>query len=203
MAERPLTINHAEMIFRPGERENARAFFDMLGFSVMDFGPWLVVNVDPTNGNGIDDVMYASEPIPAQQRFEDALREAIADHPEASAALEHYNGVRVAHPHYNFHFGVSIPTHEEWVERVERAREAARSHPLLEGRVEISAFDPGDPGSVGPQYQAFMLTDILSTGTLQTGLIFELQWTPTNEAGEVDWGELAAQATYVDPTTLV
>jgi hypothetical protein len=203
VAERPLVINHVEMIFQPGEREAARAFFETMGFGVSDFGPWLVVVVDPASANGIDNVMYASEPIPAQQKFEDALRHAIANDTEASATLEHYRSVRLAHPQYNFHFGTSIPTREEWAERTERVKEAARSHPLLKGRIDVSVFNPGDPGSVGPQYQTFLLTDILSTGTLQTGLIFELQWTPTRESGEVDFEELAAQATYPDPNSLV
>jgi hypothetical protein len=202
MTVRPF-INHVEMIFRPGEREAARAYFELLGFGVSDFGPWLVVAVDPDEGNGIDNVMYASEPIPAQQKAEDALEAAIAGNPETLAALEHYRTVRVAHPHYNFHFGASVRSHEDWIERTERAQDAARSHPLLKGRIDVSAFNPGDPGSVGPQFQTFVLTDILSTGTLQTGLIFELQWTPRSANGEIDWDELSGQATYMDPKTLV
>jgi hypothetical protein len=203
MAARPLGINHVEMIHRPGEREHARAFFETLGFSVADFGPWLVINVDPANANGIDNVMYASAPVPAQQQFEDALAEAIANDPKAAAALEHYRSVRGAHPQYNFHFGASIPTHEDWAERTKRMQDAARNHPLLKDRIQVSVFNPGDPGSVGPQSQTFVLTDILSTGTLQTGVIFEIQWTPTNAAGEVDWDELSGQSTYMDPALIV
>lgn len=203
MAERPLVINHVEMIYQQGERETARALFETMGFGVSDFGPWLVVSVDPSNGNGIDNVMYASEPVPAQQKFEAALAEAIANHPEAAAQLEHYRGVRVAHPQFNFHFGASVPTLEDWQERATRLREAAESHELLEGRIEVSVFNPGDPGAVGPQHQCFILTDVLSTGTLQTGLIFELQWTPTNAAGEIDFAELSAQSTAPDPLSIV
>jgi hypothetical protein len=203
MAGRPLIINHVEMVYQPGEREAARVFFETLGFGVTDFGPWLVIAIDPENGNGIDNVMYASEPVPAQQQFEDALQNAITNDGAAAAALEHYNNVRVAHPQYNFHFGASIPTLEDWEQRTARVKEAAESHPLLKGRVEVSAFLPGDPGSVGPQYQTFVLTDILATGTLQTGLIFELQWTPSNDKGEIDWEQLSGQATYADPKTIV
>jgi hypothetical protein len=103
-----------------------------------------------------------------------------------------------------FHFGASIPTHEEWAERTERVKEAASSHPLLKGRLEVSVFNPGDPGSVGPVHQTFVLSDIVSTGTLQTGLIFELQWYPVvPEPGEVDWEAMASTATYRDPETIV
>ncbi|MFT3865127.1 MAG: hypothetical protein QM729_12700 [Solirubrobacterales bacterium] len=203
MAVRPLGINHVEMIYEPGEREAAQALFELMGFGVSDFGPWLVVNVDPETGNGIDNVMYASEPVPAQQQFEDALQEALAAHEGATAALEHYRGVRVAHPQYNFHFGASVPTLEDWKERVARLEDAAANHPQLKGRFDLSVFNPGDPGAVGPQHQAFILTHILATGTLQTGLIFELQWTPTNDAGEIDFAELSAQSTAPDPLSIV
>jgi hypothetical protein len=204
MAERPLRINHVEMIFGPGEREAARAFFEAMGFEVSDFGPWLVVNVDPETGNGIDNVMYASEPVPAQQRFEDALHEALAADEKAIAALEHYRGVRIAHPQFNFHFGASLPTREVWEERTARVREAADEHPLLRHRVEVAVFNPGDPGAVGPIHQTFLLTEILSTGTLQTGLIFELQWRPNAPApGQMDLGKMASTATYPDPASIV
>jgi hypothetical protein len=42
-----------------------------------------------------------------------------------------------------------------------------------------------DPGAVGAVHQTFVLTDILATGTLQTGVIFELQWYPRNAAVEL------------------
>ena len=202
MAQHPF-INHVEMIHKPGERDAARAFFELMGFEVKDFGPWLVVDANPADSNGIDNVMYISEPIPAQQKFEDALAKAIANDPDTVAALEHYNEVRGNHPHYNFHFGVALKTAEEWAERVARAQKEAETNPLLKGRVQVSPFKPGDFGSVGPQHQAFFLTDIVATGTLQTGLIFELQWTPRTEAGEIDTEALYAQATYLDPATLV
>lgn len=203
MAESSPFINHVEMIFQPGERDAARALFESMGFGVGDHGPWLVVSIDPATGNGVDNVMYASEPVPAQQQFEEALAEALADSPAATAALEHYNGVRAKHPQYNFHFGASMGSQEEWAERTDRVKEAVENNALLKGRVEISVFTPGDPGSVGNVYQAFVLTDILSTGTLQTGLIFELQFYPRNANGEIDGAELFATSTPLDPKTIV
>jgi hypothetical protein len=203
MSARPLGINHVEMIYRPGEREAARALFECMDFAVSDFGPWLVVSVDPDSANGIDNVMYASEPVPAQQRFEDELEKALAADEKVRAALAHYRDVRVAHPHYNFHFGASVPTLENWKERVAKVEDAIATDPLLKGRVTFSVFNPGDPGAVGTAYQAFVLTDILATGTLQTGLIFELQWTPTNAAGEIDFEELKNASTAPDPLSIV
>jgi hypothetical protein len=203
MAESSPFVNHVEMIFRPGERGAARKLFESLGFGVGDHGPWLVVSVDPATGNGVDNVFYASEPIPAQQTFEDALAKALCDDPAATAAREHYEEVRLAHPQYSFHFGVSMDSQAGWQERTDRIREAAANDPLLKGRVEVSVFLPGDPGSVGNVYQAFVLTDILSTGTMQTGLILEVQFYPRNESGEIDGAELFATSTPLDPKTLV
>lgn len=203
MPESSPFVNHVEMNFQPGERESARALFECMGFGVWDHGPWLVVSVDPDTANGVDNVMYASEPIPAQQRFEDALAKALADNPEVTEAFEHFKDVRVAHPQYSFHFGASMGSQEEWQERTDRLKEAAVSHPVLKGRIEVSVFTPGDPGSVGNVYQAFVLTDILSTGTLQTGLIFEVQFYPRNAEGVIDGEELFATSTPLDPETLV
>jgi hypothetical protein len=201
--QRPRFINHVEMIFQPGEREAARTLFESLGFEVSDFGPWLVVSVEPATANGVDNVMYASEPVPAQQRFEDALAKAIANDPEATAALKHYRGVRVEHPQYNFHFGASMASYEDWEQRTAQVKETVENNPLLKGRVDVSVFNPGDPGAVGAVHQTFVLTDILATGTLQTGVIFELQWYPRNADGELDWEELTATSTYTDPATIV
>ncbi|MDP9318833.1 MAG: hypothetical protein M3O94_07135, partial [Actinomycetota bacterium] len=65
MAERPL-LNHVEMVYQPGDRDAARAFFETLGFGVSDLpgGPWLVITVDPEAGLSTDNVMYANEPTP-------------------------------------------------------------------------------------------------------------------------------------------
>src|SRR5438874_5921109 len=65
VAERPL-LNHSEMVYRPGDRDAARAFFDAMGFAVSEIPdfPWLVITVDPEAGWGVDNVMYANESTP-------------------------------------------------------------------------------------------------------------------------------------------
>src|SRR5579862_6974982 len=117
MAERPLMLNHVEMVYRPGEVDAARAFFETLGFGVSQWNAWLVVEIDPDNGNGIDNVMYASEPTPAQQNFEAALEHALTTDSRLANTLERHRSIRRMYPFYNFHFGASIPTHEDWQER--------------------------------------------------------------------------------------
>ena len=187
MPERPL-LNHVEMLYRPGEREAARAFFEALGFEVSDLpgGPWLVITVDPEAGPGTDNVMYANEPTPAQQNFEAALDEALAADSRLAETLERYRNIRRSYPQYVFHFGASLPTREDWEERVDRLLEAGRSNPLLAGRVEIKVSEPGMPGALGPMSQAFVYTDIVACGPFAlTGVLFDLQWRPGFAAGQL------------------
>jgi hypothetical protein len=190
MTDRPLMINHVEMVYRPGQVDFARAFFETLGFAVSEYGPWLIIMVDPVTGNGLDNVMYCNEAVPAHQRFEEALERAIKSDSQLSAALDHYRDVRRAHPQYNFHFGVTLPSIEEWKARVERVQEASRSHPLLAGHLEVMVFDEGHPDSVGPASQAFCYTDILASATLPMGLMFEIQYMPVPDSGDTFSEEL-------------
>jgi hypothetical protein len=178
--ERPL-LNHVEMVYRPGDREAAQAFFETLGFAVSDLpgGPWLVIRVDPDADFDGDNVMYANEPTPAQRNFEAALERALENDSELAETLDRYRSIRRAHPQYVFHFGASLPTHEEWEARLEQLQEAARSHPLLKGRIDIKVSEPGIPGALGPLSQAFVYTDILAAGPFaSSGLLFDMQWKP-------------------------
>jgi len=191
-------INHAEMVYRPGERDAAQAFFEALGFRVSELGPWLMVLIHPETSNGVDNTLYANEATPAQMRFEDAFMRSLERDPDVAASLQHYRKVRMVHPQFNFHFGVTVPTHDEWQERTNRVLEASRSHPLLACRVEATVLEPGHPSALGPQSQAFFQTDILASGSLALGLLFELQWTPVTASGEfgssgrIDYPETAA-----------
>jgi hypothetical protein len=198
VAERPL-LNHAEMVYHPGDRAAAQAFFETLGFGVSDLpgGPWLVITIDPKAGVSTDNVMYANEPTPAQQNFEAALEQALATDSQLAATLERYRSIRRAHPQYVFHFGASLPTHEEWEERLERLQEASRNHPLLAGRVDIKVSEPGMPGALGPLSQAFIYTDILACGPFAlAGLLFDMQWRPDLAPGEprapIEFPDMAA-----------
>lgn len=180
MADRP-TLNHAEMVYRPGDRETARALFETMGFGVAEYDafPWLVVNIDAAAGRGRDNVMYVNESTPAQQNFEASFAEVLAGNSELADKLERYRKIRRAHPQYVFHFGASVATHEDWAARVEALREANVTHDLLKGRIDMDVREPGVPGALGPLSQAFIYTDIISIGPLQVGgLLFDLQWAP-------------------------
>jgi hypothetical protein len=140
-----LVLNHAEMVYRPGHRDQARAFFETLGFEVRELGPWLMILIDDDVSNGVDNTMYCSEVTPAQRRFEDALQSALTTDQELAGSLQHYQDVMRAHPQFSFHFGATIPTHEEWEARTERIRDAASDHPLLAGLINLVALEPGHP----------------------------------------------------------
>jgi hypothetical protein len=180
MAERPL-LNHQEMVIQPGEREHARAFFETMGFEVADMadGQHIAVRIDPEAGFTGDNVMYANEATPAQQKLEVALAQAIASDAQLADTVERYKRIRWKHPQYVAHFGASCPTHGDWKERVERLQEANRSHPLLKGRIDIKLSEPGLPDALGPLSQAFIHTDILACGPFAlAGILFDLQWIP-------------------------
>lgn len=178
MATTGVRLNHAEMVYLPGEREAARAFWELLGFDVSEFGPWLAVTPDPEVGPDPSNQMFCNEATPAQQTFENALAKLRTADADTTNALEHYLEVRRAHPQYSFHFGGTVPTHEFWSDRVDRVRKAKLDHPLLAGRVDVKTLEPGEPGAIGGLSQAFFHTDVLAAGTFALGLVFELQWWP-------------------------
>jgi hypothetical protein len=173
------------MVYRPGDREAARTFFEALGCAVSELPgfPWLVINVNPARpGLSPDNVMYANESTPAQQNLEAVLEQRLASDPELAAVVERYRAVRLGHPHYVHHFGASLPTHEQWEQRVESLREAIRTDSRLKGRVDVDLREPGAPGALGPTSQAFIHTDIIQVAPLQVGgLLFELQWAPPRD----------------------
>jgi hypothetical protein len=174
-------INHSEMVYGPGDRETARAFFETMGFGVQEIEgfPWLIVSIDPQAERVRDNVLYAQESTPAQQNLEQVLGRLIASEPELADRLERYRSIRRAHPQYVFHFGASVATHEDWKQRVDRLIEANENHPLLKGRIDMDVREPGTPGALGPLSQAFIHTDIIQPGPLQMGgLLFDLQWAP-------------------------
>jgi hypothetical protein len=186
MADRPI-LNHAEMVFRPGDRDAAKALYEVMGFRVGEIPgfPWMSIDVDADAPEGelrVDNLMYANESTPAQQNLEAALDRVLASDADLADKLARYRTIRRAHPQYVFHFGASVPTREDWIARVEAIREANESHPLLKGRIELDVREAGDPTALGGLSQAFIYTEIIECQLYQFGgMLFDLQWSPGTE----------------------
>lgn len=169
-------INHVEMVYRPGERALAAAFFELLGMRVTDRGGrWFTALADPAGTDGSDNACYASEVTPAQWVLEQTLTEADGD-PVGVAALAYREQLR-AEPQSSFHFGVRFLDRTDFDATLERVRAAETAGPLA-GRVALAGvFDPAAPGALAPNMvQAFVRTDVIAAGLLAFGQHVELQW---------------------------
>lgn len=160
--------NHVELVYRPGERKLTQRLFELLGREVVDNGSaWLRVD-------GLK--LFASEVTPEQWAFEQRLGEMLKSAASDPAVATYLAALKRAPQHY-CHFGIGVATMAEWEMLVERVRTASKDDPELRGRVEVaSVFRPGDPGSYGDSFvQAFIRTDVFSSGLLSMGQTFELQ----------------------------
>jgi hypothetical protein len=192
MATRPLNrpnahmLNHIELVYAPGERALARCLFEGLGFRVVDpqtdpipdnlgpaAAPYLVIYMDPDDGDVIDNVLYASEANPDQWRFERALSESLASDEKLAALHRKLLEAYARRPQYMTHFGVAYASAEE----IEEAMARLENTPELEGRVTLSnVYKPGEPGSVDDRVvQGFVYTDVVSVGLLCAGQQIEMQ----------------------------
>ncbi len=199
VTEFPL-LNHQELVIRAGETEHARAFFETMGCLVTDLfdGQHLAIYINGEAGPTVDNVIYANEPTPAQAKFEAALEAAISSDAELDGMREAFRNIRWEWPQYVAHFGAAVPTHEDWLARAERMQEANRSHPLLKGRVNVKICEPGLRHALGPQSQAFIHTDILTTGVFAVaGVLFDLQWNPEIDLDNMDPIDFPDMATMV------
>jgi len=176
-------INHVEMVYRPGERALAAAFFELLGMRVSDRGGrWLTALAEPGSRDVSNNACYASEVTPEQWALEQALDAAVAGtgpaDPDAvgDAARGYLDRLRTE-PQSSFHFGVRYHDRDDFEATLERVRRAQEQGDLA-GRVGlIGVFDPDAPGALAPNMvQAFVRTDVVAAGLLAFGQHVELQW---------------------------
>jgi hypothetical protein len=174
-------LNHVEMVYRPGERELAGRFFELLGMRVLDRGGvWMTALVDPDVADFSNNACYASEVTPEQWALEQALADAITraeqDDDVGRSARAYLERLR-AEPQRSFHFGIRFLARDDFDATLDRVRGAA-SDPELAGRVTLSGvFDPEAPGAYAPNMiQAFVRTDVVAAGVLAFGQHVELQW---------------------------
>ncbi|GCD95941.1 hypothetical protein [Embleya hyalina] len=171
-------LTHVELLYRPGERAQARRLLELLGCRVLDRGGhFFSAFVEPGVTDYRSNVLYASEVTPRQWAFERQLAAESADGPLARARSAWVADMR-AHPQYTYHFGLRLPPEDAPEAALARVEAAGREGGELAGRVEVVAvFRPGDPGAAtDTMIQAFVRTDIVACGLVGLGQHIELQW---------------------------
>ncbi|HPG28668.1 MAG TPA: hypothetical protein PLW10_23760 [Myxococcota bacterium] len=192
MTMRPLTrprahlLNHAELVYGPGDRPLARRLLEVLGFRVVDprtdpvpeslgpaAAPYLIVYLDRDDDDPIDNVLYVSEMSVEQAEFEALLRDRMADDEALGARLRALVEAFVERPQAMPHLGIAYAD----ADGVRSALARVAGDPALAGRVRVSPlFEPGLPGSVDDRVvQGFVHTDVFATGLVCAGQQIELQ----------------------------
>ena len=177
-------LSHSELVYAPGERALAADLFRAIGCRVLDprtdecplelgpaAEPYLVIFVDPKATDLFDNVLYASE-VPAEQwAFEQALRAAM-ERGELRRTFGAFAESFRRFPQGLTHLGIGVTEAQ-----LERAVKSIAETPELAKRVEVAGpYRPGEPGAVDPRViQAFLRTDIVSSGLLCAGQQLELQ----------------------------
>lgn len=169
-------LNHAELVYRPGERKLVSRVFEALGCVAIETGgPYLVIQIDPGQGDFLNNVLYASEVSAEQWTFETLLQKQIGSSGELAAAYGAYEALRTAQPQRTTHFGIRMASAAELEQTLERI--ASLKDPELDGRLQLSGvFRPGDPGALSDALiQAFVRTDVCASGLISLGQHIELQ----------------------------
>lgn len=165
-------LTHVELLHRPGERQLAARFFELLGCDSVDRGGhWFTAIVEPSGERDFsNNVFYASE-IGEDQW---ALEQTLAELP----ALVQYHAAMRDKPQMSGHFGFRVPAQADLNAIVERVAAAGNDDPDLAGRVAVAGvYRPDDPGAVAPNMvQAFIWTDVVASGLLALGQHIEIQW---------------------------
>ncbi len=168
-------LNHAELVYRPGERELAADLFRLLGCTVVDTGGVYLSAAIDGEARQASNVFYASEVPAAQGSLEEALSS-----PEFREHLADYAAYTSRHPQRSFHIGLRLPDRATFDHRIDAVRQAEGAHPTLSGRVRLAGvFYPTDADAVATNMiQAFVWTDVVASGLLAIGQHIELQcWT--------------------------
>lgn len=171
-------LSHVEIVHRPGERDLATKFLSLLGVDLNEArgGSFVMATIDRDTLNMAEfaNFMGGSQVHSEQWEFEQALIEATREGPLA----EKFSAWQVRldrDPTSGMHTGIHYPRIADWEAVVARLEQFETEFPELAGRVRLCwVRRPGDPDSNGPLYQAFVWTDVISSGSLAIGERFEL-----------------------------
>lgn len=171
-------LNHVEFVHPPGERHLVRALFDLLNFATRELmnDEYVIGVVDPrTYEENQNENYIAGREVRAEQwAFDRQLKQALGKEPLASSFGQHEQALRDK-PQDGMHFGIRFDTVDRWEAAVARVEAVESEKPELTGRVRLlRAFRPGDPDHAFSVRQAFVWTDVISTGSLAFGQRIEL-----------------------------
>lgn len=193
MAIRTGLNNHVELVHRPGEAHLVGKLLSLLGYELERSG---TVFAGVSWQFSPDQIVWVSEVTAEQWAFEQWLERQLRES-DAPEGRKFAAGLR-AQPQKFAHFGVGMPTLGDWEAAVARVSHAASDDPELKGRVSLPLVArPGDKGSVAYElggdagrtiYQAFLQTDIISSGLLTLGQAIEIQHYRENDPAWVREG---------------
>ena len=174
-------LNHVEILYRRGERELAKAFFALLGCTIVDTqtdsgtgSSILYVYPEASCQDRLNNVFYLSEIREPQWHLEQLLEARLTEDAELRDAVARYDDKARNHPHGISHFGLRYPSFESL-----EAVIANLQHHLpteMVGRVAVDPVRPGDARSMTDELiQAFVRTDIVCAGLFPFGQLIELQ----------------------------
>lgn len=151
------SLGHLALHFRPGERELAVRFFELLGGRVREFPnkfsdePLYIIAMDSADPDRADNINYLFALKPAQLELEAAIAEAFgADTEEPHAVLRHFLEQRAQWPESYLHFGLHFSDLDELEAAVLRMREEMTSNPEFAARIQSMQVlrAPGEDGDV-------------------------------------------------------
>lgn len=144
-----------------------------------------------------DGIIYLSVVPDAQRDLISAVRQALKiGSPEEHPAVREMRNQIANDPEYSFHYGTLMESLEDLEDKFLKLRDANENDPELQGRLKLTYNRPlpGNPDvdarlDASPIYgdvtrrayghngvQAFMETDILSSGTLGESMILEFDY---------------------------
>jgi hypothetical protein len=174
-------LNHLEMLYRPGERDLAVSFCNMLGWHVIETdtktevgSTYMIVQFEPADSSYLDNVMFLSEMRPEHVDLEKVVAALRHSDSELAQAFDKYSTKAKTRPHGIPHFGVRYRTFGDLEAVLDRLEGSLT--PTLRSRVAVDAIRPGDPRAmVDDLIQAFVYTDVICTGLFELGQLIELQ----------------------------
>jgi hypothetical protein len=173
-------LNHVEALYRPGERELAVEFVEMLGCTVTDTGfpsvagtTFLAVHPNPRDLNVEHNVFYISEVNPEHLAIDTMLREHVDENPKLRAQMDKYleraHGMPFGIPHFAMRYRSPA--------EIDAIEQRLAANPRLKDRYHLRVYRPGEEGAAMPIIQGFIHQDVIVSGTFLLGQLIELQST--------------------------